>query len=76
MRKHTTIDLDMRLLGEASLALETKQINETVHAALREVVNARRRLQLLDLVPDLTLESLTADRQGRFDSPSTRPARR
>lgn len=68
MRKHTTIDLDMQLLGEASLILETKQINETIHVALREVVNARRRRQLLDLDPDLTLESLAADRRGRFDA--------
>lgn len=66
MRKHTTIDLDMHLLGEASIVLETKQINETIHAALREVVNARRRLQLLQLTPDLSLEDLAADRQGRF----------
>lgn len=72
MRKHTTIDLDMRLLGEAAVALETKQINETIHAALREVVDARRRLRLLDLAPDLTLESLTADRRGRFDAPRDR----
>ncbi|MGK2851324.1 MAG: hypothetical protein ACSLFN_10495 [Candidatus Limnocylindrales bacterium] len=70
MRKHTTIDLDMRLLGEAAFALETKQINETIHAALREVVDARRRLELLDFAPDLTLESLAADRRGRFDAPT------
>ena len=67
MRKHTTIDLEMHLVGEASAVLETKQINETIHAALREVVNTRRRLQLLELAPDLTLEDLDADRQGRFD---------
>lgn len=66
MRKHTTIDLDMHLLGEAAMALETKQINETIHTALREVVDARRRLQLLELRPDLTLNSLAADRAGQF----------
>ena len=33
MRKHTTIDLDMRLVGEAGAVLETKRVNETVHAA-------------------------------------------
>jgi Arc/MetJ family transcription regulator len=65
MRKHTTIDLDMELLGQASVALETKQINETIHAALREVVAARRRRRLLDLRPDLTLDSLAEDRRGR-----------
>lgn len=67
MRKHTTIDLDMRLVGEAAIVLETKRVNETVHAALREVVAARRRLQLLDLDPDLTLDGLARDRRGRFD---------
>lgn len=72
MRKHTTIDLDMRLLGEAAFALETKQINETIHAALREVVDTRRRLALLDLIPDLSLEGLAADRKGRFDASSER----
>lgn len=76
MRKHTTIDLDMHLVGEASAVLETKQINETIHAALREVVNARRRLQLLDLAPDLTLEELAADRQGRFVHSPAPTARR
>ena len=67
MRKHTTIDLDMRLVGEAAV-LETKRVNETVHAALREVVASRRRLQLLDLDPDLTLDGLARDRRGRFDA--------
>jgi hypothetical protein len=65
MRKHTTVDLDMDLLGEASVVLETKQINETIHAALREVVAAQRRRRLLELRPDLTLEGLAEDRRGR-----------
>ena len=68
MRKHTTIDLDMQLVEEAAIVLETKRVNETVHAALREVVASRRRLRLLDLDPDLTAETLETDRQGRFDS--------
>lgn len=68
MRKHTTIDLDMQLVGEAAVVLETKRVNETVHAALREVVASRRRLRLLDLDPDLTAEALETDRRGRFDS--------
>jgi Arc/MetJ family transcription regulator len=66
MRKHTTIDLDMTLVGEAAVVLETKRVNETVHAALREVVASRKRLRLLDLDPDLTLEQLEGDRAGRF----------
>lgn len=72
MRKHTTIDLDMVLVGEAAIALETKRVSETVHAALREVVDARRRLKLLDLDPDLTLEGLEVDRRGRFGEGGSR----
>ena len=75
MRKHTTIDLDMQLVGEAAVVLETKRVNETVHAALREVVAARRRLRLMDLDPDLTLDQLAADRRGRFDLPDVPPPR-
>jgi Arc/MetJ family transcription regulator len=74
MRKHTTIDLDMALVGEAAIALETKKVSETVHAALKEVVDARRRLKLLELDPDLTIETLAADRRGRFGP--TRPKAR
>ncbi len=69
MRKHTTIDLDMQLVGEAAVVLNTTQVNQTVHAALREVVASRRRLRLLELDPGLTLEDLAADRRGRFDGP-------
>lgn len=32
MRKHTTIKLDMALVDEASIALETKAVSETVNA--------------------------------------------
>jgi len=66
MRKHTTIDLDMVLVDQAAVILETKRVNETVHAALRQVIDARRRLRLLDLDPDLTLEGLASERRGRF----------
>ncbi len=72
MRKHTTIDLDMTLVGEASVVLETKRVNETVHAALREVVDSRKRLKLLELDPDLTLKQLEVDRAGRFPTAGPR----
>jgi hypothetical protein len=65
MKKHTTMDLDMDLVREASVALGTRRTSETVHAALAEAVAVRRRLRLLDLDPDLTLEQLRADRAGR-----------
>jgi len=64
MKKHTTMDLDMDLVREASIALGTRRTSETVHAALSEAVALRRRLMLLDLEPDLTLEQLAVDRTG------------
>jgi Arc/MetJ family transcription regulator len=66
VKKHTTMDLDIDLVREAAEALGTKRTSETVHAALAEAVALRRRLRLLDLDPDLTLEQLEADRVGRF----------
>ena len=66
MRKHTTIELDMTLVDEAAEVLETKRVDETVHAALREVIASRKRLRLLDLDPDLTIHQLEADRAGGY----------
>ena len=65
MKKHTTMDLDMDLVDEASVALGTRRISETVHAALAETVALRRRLRLLELDPDLTLERLESERRDR-----------
>jgi Arc/MetJ family transcription regulator len=73
MKKHTTIDLDMVLVGEAAVVLETKRVTETVHAALQRVVDAERRLRLLELDPALSLDDLVADRRGRFDKSITPP---
>ena len=66
MRKHTTIDLDMRLVGEAAIVLETKRVNETVHAALREVVAWRGRTELH--APELHARLVPRLRLGR-DAP-------
>lgn len=66
MKKHTTMDLDMDLVREASVALGTRRASETVHAALAEAVALRRRLRILEFKPDLTLDQLEADRRGRF----------
>ncbi len=71
MRKRLTIDLDMAMIDEASIALGTTGVDETVHTALLEIVEARRRLRLLELEPNLTLQGLTADRRG--DSPDPYP---
>ena len=66
MRKHTTIDLDGDLVGEARAVLGTRTTTETVHAALADVVRRRRRLGILELRPALTLADLDAMRTHRF----------
>ena len=66
MRKHTTIDLDPVLVGEAKVVLGTRTTSETVHAALAEVIRQRRRLAILELRPALTLADLAAMRAHRF----------
>ena len=42
-KTHTTLDLDRELLAEAADALGTQRTTETVHAALRDVVNRSKR---------------------------------
>lgn len=72
MRRHTTIDLDAELVGEARRVLGTTTTTETVHAALAEVVRRRRRMAILELSPALTLADLEAMRAHRFaEHPAT-----
>ena len=66
MRKHTTIDLDRGLVAAARQVLGTTTTTDTIHAALSEVVRGRRRMQILDLQPALTLADLGAMRAHRF----------
>ena len=66
MRKHTTIDLDVELVREAGDVLGTTKTVETIHEALREVVRRRRRMDVLNLRPALTLDDLDAMRAHRF----------
>ena len=66
MKRHTTIDLDRDLVGEARAVLGTRTTTETVHAALADVVHRRRRLGILELRPALTLADLDAMRAHRF----------
>ena len=66
MRRHTTIDIDMDLVREASVALGTTRMTETVHAALEEVVRRHRLLTLLKFRPALDLDDLRAMRAHRF----------
>jgi Arc/MetJ family transcription regulator len=66
MIKHTTLNLDTDLVAAAQEVLGTTQTTETVHRALKEVVNARRRRRLADYeFLDLTPESVVAMRQLR-----------
>ncbi len=65
MRRHTTIDLDTQLLEQAKEALGTRRTGETIHAALDEVVRARRRRRLLELDVDLSPADLDRMRQWR-----------
>jgi Arc/MetJ family transcription regulator len=43
----TTLDLDEELLRETQKELGTKGKKETIEAAMRELVNARRRQRLI-----------------------------
>lgn len=64
--RRTNINLDKRLVAEAAAVLGTVQTTETVHAALREVVDraARQRLAAHDFA-GLTPEALAALRNPR-----------
>lgn len=70
MRKRTTLNIDADLLTEAGRALGTAGATETIHAALREAVNARRVQWLLEYeFPGLTPESLEEMRRDREFAP-------
>jgi len=62
------MDLDQELVRDAAAALGTRRTVETVHAALSEVVRAHRRLRLLELGADLSLQDLEVIRAPRFPS--------
>lgn len=64
--KRTNINLDKGLADEAAAVLGTVQMTETVHAALRDVVDraARERLAAHDFA-GLTPKALAAVRRAR-----------
>lgn len=65
-RRHTTLNLDIDLLAEAQRALDTRQATETIHRALREVVDREKRRQLLQMGQgDLTPQRLEEMRRNR-----------
>lgn len=59
MPKYTTLNVDLDLLREAQQELGTTEKTETIHRALEEAINLRRRQRLAERpLPGLTLESL------------------
>lgn len=65
--KRTNINLDTDLLRQAANLLGTERTTDTVHAAMREVVDReyRRRLANRRLFADVTPEQFDAMRRGR-----------
>ena len=67
-RRRTNINLDKALVEEAAIVLGTNQTTETVHAALRDVVEraARQRLAERDFA------GLTPSALGEMRGPRSR----
>ena len=53
----TSVDVDQDIARQAAEILGTRTLRETIDAALREVVHAKRRLELIALLSE----------PGRFD---------
>lgn len=68
-RRHTTLNVDMELIMEAQQIVGTAQVTETIHRALRDVVDREKRRQLLSMDRgDLTPQRLEEMRRNRsFD---------
>ena len=65
-RSRTSMNLDQELVREAGQALGTKRTTDTVHEAMRQVVQRERRRRLAGRgLPDLTLERLEQIRRSR-----------
>jgi len=64
-RARTTVNLDLALVREAGAVLGTERTTDTLHAALRDVVQRERRERLTRLeFPDLTLARLAQMRDA------------
>lgn len=48
----TSVDVDREIVAKAASILGTTTLRDTIDAALHEVVDARRRLDLLDLLAE------------------------
>lgn len=53
----TSVDVDRDIAREAAAILGTTTLRDTIDASLREIVNAKRRLELVALLGE----------EGRFD---------
>jgi len=53
----TSVDVDQDIARQAADILGTRTLRETIDAALREVVDARRRIELITML----------SQEGRFD---------
>jgi Arc/MetJ family transcription regulator len=53
----TSVEVDRDIAAEAAAILGTSTLRDTIHASLLEIVNARRRLELVSLLGE----------PGRFD---------
>ncbi len=53
----TSVDVDRDIAREAAVILGTTTLRDTIDASLREVVHAKRRLELVALLSE----------EGRFD---------
>ncbi len=53
----TSVEVDQDIVRQAAAILGTRTLRETIDAALRDVVNASRRLELIALLSE----------EGRFD---------
>ncbi len=53
----TSVDVDQDIARQAAAILGTKTLRETIDAALREVVQAKRRIELIAIL----------SQEGRFD---------
>ncbi len=53
----TSVEVDRDIAAQAASILGTSTLRDTIDAALREIVNARRRLELVALLSE----------PGRFD---------
>jgi Arc/MetJ family transcription regulator len=53
----TSVEVDRDIVAQAAAILGTSTLRETIHASLLEIINAKRRLELIALLSE----------EGRFD---------